>query len=124
MDFLYQKLPKDLVYIIEGYAKDRTNYDILIHQLEHYIIDTTQQVYWNNDVKNSFCHEHDNINNNLLALQCIDCDCEYMQTFEDLKYVRPQCFLSHMETINEIVCNQLLFKVFLTQIYEYIGSLK
>ena len=27
MDFLYQNLPKDLVYIIEEYAKDRTNYD-------------------------------------------------------------------------------------------------
>jgi len=27
MDYLYQKIPKDLVNIVEEYAKDRTNYD-------------------------------------------------------------------------------------------------
>ena len=32
MDFLYQKLPKDLVYIIEEYAKDRTQYDKVVSQ--------------------------------------------------------------------------------------------
>jgi hypothetical protein len=33
MNFLYQRLPKDLVYIIEDYAKDRTNYDKVIDEL-------------------------------------------------------------------------------------------
>ena len=34
MDFLYQYLPKDLVNIIEEYAKDRTNYDKVISDLK------------------------------------------------------------------------------------------
>ena len=33
MEFLQQKLPKDLVNIIEEYAKDRTNYDKVISDL-------------------------------------------------------------------------------------------
>lgn len=32
MDYLYQKLPKDLVNIVEEYAKDRTNYDKVINE--------------------------------------------------------------------------------------------
>ena len=34
MELLYKRLPKDLVYIIEDYAKDRTNYDRVIKQIE------------------------------------------------------------------------------------------
>jgi hypothetical protein len=34
MDFLYERLPKDLVNIIEEYAKDRTNYDKLIQDYQ------------------------------------------------------------------------------------------
>ena len=34
MGFLYQNLPKDLVYIIEDYAKDRTNYDKVLIELQ------------------------------------------------------------------------------------------
>ena len=33
MEYLYNRLPKDLVYIIEDYAKDTTNYDNMLREL-------------------------------------------------------------------------------------------
>ena len=33
MDYLYQKLPKDLANIVEEYANDRTNYDKVIYEM-------------------------------------------------------------------------------------------
>ena len=68
MDFLYQKLPKDLVYIIEGYAKDRTQYTKVIDQLEHHIIDATQRMLC--DVNNWYCHREADETEE-------DCPCEY-----------------------------------------------
>ena len=41
MDFLYQNLPKDLVYIIQDYAKDRTQYNKVIEELEYCAKDQT-----------------------------------------------------------------------------------
>ena len=38
MEILYEKLPKDLVNIIEEYAKDRTNYDKVISALTFNIL--------------------------------------------------------------------------------------
>lgn len=34
MEVLYKILPKDLVYIIEDYAKDKTNYNLVIEQFQ------------------------------------------------------------------------------------------
>ena len=34
MDYLSQKLPKDLVNIVEEYAKDRTNYDQVMKEFK------------------------------------------------------------------------------------------
>jgi hypothetical protein len=39
MDYLSQKLPKDLINIVEEYAKDRTNYDKVIEQFSRVISD-------------------------------------------------------------------------------------
>ena len=33
MEYLYNRLPKDLVYIIEDYAKDRIDYNVVISEL-------------------------------------------------------------------------------------------
>lgn len=44
MDILYKRLPKDLVFIIEDYAKDRTNYDIVIQQFN--LQTDLQEIYW------------------------------------------------------------------------------
>jgi len=38
MNYLYQKLPKDLVNIVEEYAKDRTNYDKVMTELDGKIL--------------------------------------------------------------------------------------
>jgi len=46
MNFLYQKLPKDLVYIIEDYAKDRTQYNQVICQLKQLILHYEEIWYW------------------------------------------------------------------------------
>ena len=43
MDYLYQKLPKDLVNIVEEYAKDRTNYDKVAISIERYF---NRDVIW------------------------------------------------------------------------------
>ena len=32
MDYLYQILPEDLVFIVEDYTKDRTNYDKVLKE--------------------------------------------------------------------------------------------
>jgi len=50
MNFLYQKLPKDLVYIIEDYAKDRTNYDEVMKELTDtfYSITRGWSIGWSN----------------------------------------------------------------------------
>ncbi len=37
MEILYQRLPKDLVNIIEEYAKDRTNYNKVVKQFQYHI---------------------------------------------------------------------------------------
>ncbi len=37
MDMLYKRLPKDLVYIIEDYSKDKTQYDKVIRELQYKI---------------------------------------------------------------------------------------
>ena len=37
MNFLYDRLPKDLVYIIEDYAKDRTVYNKVVKELSEHI---------------------------------------------------------------------------------------
>ena len=39
MEFLYEKLPKDLANIIEEYAKDRTNYDQVVKNFNNYMKD-------------------------------------------------------------------------------------
>jgi len=46
MNFLYQKLPKDLVYIIEDFAKDRTNYDSLILEFKVMQFKTQTLINW------------------------------------------------------------------------------
>lgn len=37
MEFLYKRLPKDLVYIINDYAKDQSQYDKVIEELHRSI---------------------------------------------------------------------------------------
>ena len=39
MNILNEYLPKDLVYIIYDYAKDRTNYEKVLHDLNLVILD-------------------------------------------------------------------------------------
>jgi len=46
MDFLYKILPKDLVFIIEDYAKDRTNYDKVCIELKERI-DSMNEIFMN-----------------------------------------------------------------------------
>jgi hypothetical protein len=64
MEFLYQKLPKDLVYIIEDYAKDRTNYDEVIHEFE------------NKHISHAICEAYKQSNYN----EC-ECKCKYNSMF-------------------------------------------
>jgi hypothetical protein len=42
MDFLYERLPKDLVNIIEEYAKDRTNYDKVLDEFNDLMSDAIE----------------------------------------------------------------------------------
>jgi hypothetical protein len=44
MNELYKILPRDLVNIVEEYAKDRTNYDALIEHFEDTVIYTVQRI--------------------------------------------------------------------------------
>ncbi len=53
MDYLYKILPKDLVYIIDDYAKDRTKYTNIMNDLI-YVVYRYQHV--------CFCHSCYNIN--------------------------------------------------------------
>ena len=51
MDYLYQKLPKDLANIVEEYAKDRTNYDRVMSQLDIIIrVVTARKRYFTRNV--------------------------------------------------------------------------
>ena len=38
MDYLYRRLPKDIVYIIEDYSKDRTIFNVVLCDMESSII--------------------------------------------------------------------------------------
>jgi hypothetical protein len=104
MNELYNVLPKDLVNIVEEYAKDRTNYDKVIDELESSIIESTRWVYWHTvGFDLNFCHRE-------VDEEEEDCDCEYQNTFQHLIYVRPQCYISFMETLNEIMNYDRLFQ--------------
>ena len=111
MNELYNILPKNLALIVEEYCKDRTYHDKVIDELESCIIDSSRRVSWDTiGFDQHFCHRE-------VGGDEEDCDCEYQETFRDLIYVRPQCYISFMKTLNEIMNERCLFQSYLRKIF-------
>lgn len=90
MDFLYNRLPKDLVNIIEEYAKDRTQYDKVIKQFEKNVIKLLQnKIYFFFFIPRNECYCTKPLN--------IVCGCETSKSFEEIK--KFGCYESHMNLI-------------------------
>ncbi len=86
MEFLYQKLPKDLVYIINDFAKDRSSYDNVMSELQW----MTQEVVEEHAMFEDWC------------LDCGDIGCDFVP-MKIMKTRYPQCYDMHMNCVNEII---------------------
>jgi len=87
MEFLEDKLPKDLVNIIDEYARDRTQYDKVIKQFECCIIFVIQEDF----TPQQFCKSGN----------CMYCFCGECESFPQLKQFLPGCFEKFMDCRNK-----------------------
>jgi len=109
--FLNQKLPRDLVNLIEEFAKDRTNYNKVIKTFEQGVINSIQSVCFCGgcDLELFFC------DNECRGLYC---SCEFTDTFNELK-TAGNCFDSHMEVLTEILKKNEARKEFYSELMRF-----
>ncbi len=91
MNILYNKLPKDLVYIIEDFAKDRTNYDKVIDEFQKDIFTRIEHCF-----KEYFFDARD---------FSIEYENEYgeLLTFNELKKEYPEWYDKHIVYLNRFI---------------------
>lgn len=93
MNILFNKLPKDLVYIIEDYAKDRSDYDKVVDEFNTLVF-----------IRIEFCF------GNEYAHDRIDFGCELFRqnenielTFNEKKKENPEWYDKHIEYLDKFV---------------------
>lgn len=96
MEILAKSLPKDLINIVEDYAKDRSKYDQVLTQFE----------LFRNEVIEDDCADESEF--------CIERGCSYHSccshlSFKDMENQYPECYKKHMIVLNELVNNNAAF---------------
>lgn len=106
----FDKLPKDLKYMIYDYAKDRINYNRVMIQFEHSVIHAIQSMAYGNNIDNlDFCDNPD---------PGYECICEMSRCFKELKNGMKDktfdCYKSHFDALNHIFTKSDLMDDFYT----------
>lgn len=89
MNILNDKLPKDLINIIEEYTKDRTNYDKVKNQFESIVMYFIKQDFCEED----YCSEQDYFEIS---------GCENM-SFKVMERKYPECHRKHIACLDKMV---------------------
>lgn len=99
-------LPKDLINIIADYAKDNTNYEIVLDQLERKILLCMYYV----TSRDPLCvrkHYYDFRS---------PCHCLFVLTLDDMETAYPKCHEMHVSFLNKIYCDKRMFKEFIFEL--------
>ena len=110
MNELYNMLPEDLIFIIEDYSKDRTNYDKVMAEFEYIIFSRIEEHF---EDERYFCAEP----GHFYQSDCISCD-----SFREMKEEYPRCYDMHIECLDDAVLNGKLFYLNNLQQYSKIVS--
>lgn len=110
MEIIHNYLPKDLINIVEEYAKDRTNYDKVLKEFET----NMTSVLFNYDL------DFD------LDLVCKGynqhCPCTDADTYNELKLWTPDCYEGYISLLNLINKNdnKLIYNQFKKRLFNNI----
>ena len=103
MDSVLEYLPKDLVDIIEGYAKDRTNYNKVLIELESNIIGTL------------FDYEHLCRGMSICQGSSYHCPCDDAVTFCEMITWTADCYEGFITYLNSC-CKDKKYNRFITRL--------
>jgi len=115
MEFLLDYLPKDLVNIVEDYAKDRTNYDKVIDELERRTIDCIWITGWQNGSYGKPCHRLDVYG----TLGVPTCCCKRGANYRRLKK-SPECFELHCQFLESFNNDKNLSRIYRKNVFSYL----